>query len=108
MAVVDQIIAYYNAYNCHVSGSTQYPLSTEAQRESDRKLIRKEFKRLLDAAAKVTEDTVPEASIIFDGIGLILASDYLEAVHKVLSMFNTYEKIVNSNEDSCPHYSTEF
>ena len=62
----------------------------------------------MDVAAKVTEDTVPEASIIFDGIGLILASDYLEAVHKVLSMFNTYEKIIKSNEDFCPHYSPEF
>ena len=106
--VENQIIAHYNTCNCYVLGNTQCPLSVEFQRESDRKFIREEFKRLLDMAARATENADPEASIIFDGIGLVLASDYLEAVHKVLSMLSTYGEMVNANEGSCPYYSTGF
>lgn len=107
-SVEDQIIAYYDAYDCYVPSNRQYPLSNEAQKENDRNFIRERFKHLLDVAAKATEDTDPEASIMFDGIGVILASDYLEAVHKILSMFSKYDKIVKTNETSCPHYSVGF
>lgn len=105
--VEDQIIAYYDACNCYVPDNMQYPLTAEAQRESDKKLIREKFKGLLDMAAKATENTNPEVSIIFDGIGLVLASDYLEAVHKVLSIMSTYSRMINTNKGSCPYYQTE-
>lgn len=105
-SVENEIIALYNSQNCFIPENKKYPLSVEAQRDSDRKYIRETFKHLLEIAAKATEDTDPKASIIFDGIGLVLASDYLEAVHKVLSMFNTYGKIVNANETACPNYSS--
>lgn len=99
---------YYDAYDCYVSSNRQYPQSIETQKENDRRFIREEFTHLLDVAAKATEDTNPEVSIMFDGIGLILASGYLEAVHKILSMFSKYGKIINANETACPHYSTDF
>ena len=73
----------------------------DAQRESDRQFIRDRFKKLLEAVAKPTEETAPEMSIVFDGIGLVLASDYLEAVHKILSMINTYNKMSYANGDRC-------
>lgn len=105
-SIANQIIANYEAQNGFILENRQYPLSTTAQKESDRQFIRKKFKHLLEIAAKATEDTAPEASIIFDGIGLVLASDYLEAVHKILSMFSTYGKMIDANKASCPNYST--
>ena len=68
-------------------------LTNIAQRESDKQKIRELFKQYLDMAAKATEEKNPELSIMFDGIGLALASDYLEAVGKIFSMFKTLEKI---------------
>ena len=55
------------------------------------------FKQLLDVAAKATERSDPKTSIMFDGIGLVLADNYIEAVHKILSMFQKYDKIINEN-----------
>lgn len=105
--VEDQIVAYYDTYSCYICGNMQKQFSAEAQRENDRKAIRERFKSLLDIAARATEDTNLEASIVFDGIGLVLASDYLEAVHKTLSMFCKYEKIIEANETTCPRYSPD-
>lgn len=106
--VEDQIIAYYDTNNCYVIDNMQNPLSVGAQRESDRRFAREKFKNLLDMVAKATEDTNPEVSIFFDGIGVVLASDYLEAVHKILSMFSTYDKMVKTSEVSCSGYSASF
>lgn len=105
-SIENQIIAHYDTNNCWIQENRRYPLSLTAQKESDRQYIRDEFKRLLDIAAKATEDTDPVASIIFDGIGLVLASDYLEAVHKVLSMINTLGKSLQMGEPRCPQFST--
>lgn len=44
---------------------------------------------MLDIAAKATEEENPEISIMFNGIGLVLASDYVEAVSKIFSMLKT-------------------
>lgn len=107
-SIEDQIIAYYDTYNCYIPNNIKCPLSTEAQREKDRKFIREKFKHFLEIAAKATENTAPEASIIFDGIGLVLASDYIEAVHKTLSMFSKYDKMIKVNENACPLYSPDF
>lgn len=106
--IESQLIAYYDLYNCFIPQNVQVPLSKEAQENSDRQYIRDTFKNLLDAAAKATEDANPAASILFDGIGLVLASDYLEAVHKVFSMFRTYSKAVHSYDRDCPQYSAGF
>lgn len=107
--IENQLIAYYDLYNCTMPENVKVPLTTEAQRDSDHQRIREElFKNLLDFAAKATEDSDPIASILFDGIGLVLASDYLEAVHKVLSMFRTYSKAVTSCDRACPQYSAGF
>lgn len=102
--VLDQIISHYNAQCDIILENKKYPLSIEAQRDSDRQFIRDNFKNLLEIAAKATEDSDPVASIVFDGIGLVLASDYLDAVHKILSMLHTYNKMVDT-ELSCTHFS---
>ena len=99
--ILDQIITYYNSQPNFIQQNRLLVLMEDAQREIDKQFIRDRFKRLLEAAAKLTEETNPEASIVFDGIGLILASDYLEAVHKILSMINTYNKMSYANGDRC-------
>ncbi len=76
-------------------------MSVDAQQDCDRKRIRELFKHFLDIAAKSTENKEPELSILFDGIGFVLASDYLEAVGKVLSMFKTREKMRNNTTTRC-------
>lgn len=103
--IENQLIVCYDSWYYFIPESKQVVLSPEAQKDSDRKFIRDTFNHLLDLAAKATEDTDPTASILFDGIGLVLASNYLEAVHKVLSMFKTYSKAVNFYDNTCPHYS---
>lgn len=103
--ILKQIITCYNA-QCNIIQENLKPfLSVEAQRECDRQFIENKFKQLLDVAAKATEKSAPEISIVFDGIGLVLASDYLEAVHKVLSMFQKYTDAVNQTKDDCKFFS---
>ena len=102
--ILNSIISHYNAECDVISENKKYPLSIEAQKESDRQFIRDNFKHLLEIAAKATEDSAPGSSIVFDGIGLILASDYIEAVHKILSMLHTYSKAIYANETACSHY----
>ena len=103
--ILDQIIAYYNAQDNMIQENSKPFLSSKAQRDSDRQLIRKKFKQFLDAAAKVTERSDPKTSIMFDGIGLVLADDYIEAVHKILSMFQKYDKMINENSATCNQFS---
>lgn len=45
-----------------------------------------------------------ERAMVFDEIGLILASDYLEAVGKVFSMLKTLNKINNNFSGRCFGY----
>ena len=99
--IQEWIIQYYDANSCVLLGNETGYLSIEAQRDSDRKRIRELFKHFLDIAAKATEDKEPELSIVFDGIGLVLASDYLEAVGKIFSMFKTREKMRISSTNRC-------
>lgn len=99
--IQEWIIQYYDANSCVLSGNETGYLSIEAQRDSDRKRIRELFKHFLDIAAKATEDKEPELSIVFDGIGLVLASDYLEAVGKIFSMFKTMGKMRTSATNRC-------
>ncbi|MCH5270238.1 MAG: hypothetical protein J1E83_05760 [Lachnospiraceae bacterium] len=96
-----QIVQYYDLNNCELLGNEVRILTNTAQRESDRQKIRELFKQYLDTAAKATEDKNPELSIMFDGIGLVLVSDYLEAVGKIFSMFKTMEKIKINTTNRC-------
>ena len=96
-----QMVQYYDSNNCRLSGNEAHYLTVEAQQENDRQRIRELFKSYLDIAAKATEDNNPEVSIMFDGIGLVLASDYLEAVGKIFSMFKNLEKIKNNATNRC-------
>ena len=96
-----QIVQYYDLNNCELIGNNVRVLTNIAQRESDRQRISNLFKQYLDMAAKTTEDKKPELSIVFDGIGLVLASDYLEAVGKIFSMFKTLEQIKNNETNRC-------
>lgn len=96
-----QIVQYYDLNNCELLGNKVPILTNIAQRESDRQRIRELFKQYLDMAAKVTEDKNPELSIVFDEIGLVLASDYLEAVGKIFSMFKSMEKIKINEINRC-------
>ena len=94
-----QIVQNYDTNNCRLSENNN--LINEAQKESDRQKIRELFKQYLDIAAKATEDKNPELSIMFDEIGLVLASDYLEAVGKIFSMFKTLEQIKMNSTNKC-------
>lgn len=71
------------------------------KKDSDRQFIIKQFKDFLEVAANATENKNPELSIMFDGIGLILASDFLEVISKVFSIMKTVKKCYNFNEVSC-------
>ena len=90
--IQQQMVQYYDSNNCTLLGNEDYYLTAEGQQESNRQRIRELFKNYLDIAAKATEDNNPEVSIMCDGIGLVLASDYLEAVGKIFSMFKTLKK----------------
>lgn len=100
-AVQEQLVQYYNYNDCRLQGNDAHYLSNENQKDSDRQRIRELFKQYLDIAAKATEDKNPEGSIMFDGIGLVLASDYLEAVGKIFSMFKTMGKIRTNDTNGC-------
>lgn len=100
-AIQEQIVQYYDSNNCRLSDNVAHYLTIEAQKESDRQKIRELFKQYLDMAAKATEDKNPEISIMFDGIGLVLASDYLEVVSKIFSIFKTLGKININNTNRC-------
>lgn len=100
-AIQERIVQYYDSNNCRLSENEAPYLTIEEQQESDRRRIKELFKRYLEIAAKAAEDQNPEVSIIFDGIGLVLASDYLEAVGKIFSMFKTYGKIKNNTTNTC-------
>lgn len=54
--------------------------------------VKKILKATLDVAARATKIKNPELSIMFDGIGLILADELVEAVDKVISMLDTAMK----------------
>lgn len=95
------MVRYYDANSCVLSGNETGYLSVDAQQNSDRKRIRELFKYFFDIAAKATEDKEPEISILFDGIGFVLASDYLEAVGKIFSMFKTREKMKSNTTTRC-------
>lgn len=100
-----RLVWYYDFYECHIPENYQAVLTPQAQRDSDKSLILSEFKKLLEVAARATENTAPEMSIMFDGIGLVLASDYLEAIHKILSMLKTGEKYQGRFGVNCTQYS---
>ena len=96
-----QIVQYYDSNNCELIGNNVRVLTNAAQRESDRQKIRELFKQYLDMAARATKKKNPELSIVFDEIGLVLASDYLEAVGKIFSMFKTLDKIEINEINRC-------
>ena len=100
-AFQDQLVQYYDTNNCRLPENKTYNLVNEAQKESDRQKIRELFKQYLDIAAKATEDKNPELSIMFDEIGLVLASDYLEAVGKIFSLFKTMGQIKMNSTNKC-------
>ncbi len=57
------------------------------------KYIKDIFKKAIDIAAEVTKDRNPQLSIMFDGIGLVLADDVNEAVKKVFSILDKVSNI---------------
>lgn len=99
----DQIIKFYNTYNCRLIENEYRHLSLEEQKDRERDKIRKLFKQYIDAAAEDTKDKNPELSIWFVGIGLVLADDLLEAINKIFSLFDRYEKIT-ANYNNCLRY----
>lgn len=94
--IQEHLVYYYNSNGCKLEGNWKPFLTSEAQRENDREKIRELFKQMLDVAAEVYEDKKPEMSIFLDGVGLILASDYVEAVNKIFSMLKTAIKKNNN------------
>ncbi len=106
--ILDSIIADYDSQRNFIQENRKSFLSIDAQRDSDKQLIRNMFKQFIDVAAKATEKSAPADSIAFDGVGLVLASDYLEAVHKTLSMFKKYNEITNTDNSVCGQFSQTF
>ena len=103
-SVQEELVRYYDVHNCELIGNKKTFLTNERQRENDRQKIRELFKQMLDIAAKATEEKNPEMSIMFDGIGLVLASDYVEAVSKIFSMLKTAIKSDNHFSGECFGY----
>lgn len=103
-SVQEQLVRYYDVQNCELIGNKKPFLTNEGQRENDRQKIRELFKQMLDIAAKATEEKNPEMSIMFDGIGLVLASDYADAVSKIFSMLKTAVKRDNYFSGGCFGY----
>ena len=99
--VQNYLLNYYDIYSCRVVENQNYAMTPSAQKESDKELIKKQFKNFLDVAAKATENENPQLSIMFDGIGLIMASDYIEAVNKVFSMMKTANGITMYSKTDC-------
>ena len=91
-SVQEQLVQYYDVHNCDFIGNKKPFLTNEEQRESDRQKIKELFKQMLDVAAKKTEDKNPEMSIMFEGIGFVLADDYVEVVNKIFFMLKTVIK----------------
>lgn len=102
--IQEQLVRYYDVHNCELMGNEKPFLTNEEQKENDRQKIRELFKQMLDIAAKATEKKNPEMSIMFDGIGLVLASDYVEAVSKIFSMLKTAMKGDNYLSGGCSGY----
>ena len=92
---------YYDIHICKLIGNEKPFLTNEEQRENDRQKIRELFKQMLDIAAKATEEKKPEMSIMFDGIGLVLAFDYVEAVSKIFSTLKIAIKNDNYFSGNC-------
>lgn len=99
--VQEQLVRYYDIHNCELVGNGKLFLTGERQREDDRQKIRELFKQTLDIAARTTEEKNPEVSIVLDGIGLMFASDYVEAVSKIFSMLKTTIKNDNYFSERC-------
>lgn len=104
-SIQEQLVYYYNIHNCELEGNKKVFLTNESQRENDREKIRELFKQMLDAAAEVYKDKSPGISIILDGVGLVLASDYVEAVSKIFSMFKTAIKNDQHIPTACSKYN---
>lgn len=104
LTVQEQLVHYYDIHNCELVENKKPFLTNEGQRENDKQNIRELFKQMLDIAAKTTEETNPEMSIMFDGVGLVLASDYVEAVSKIFSMLKTAIKSDNYFSRGCFGY----
>ena len=100
LTVQEQLVRYYDVHNCELIGNKKTFLTNERQRENDRQKIRELFKQMLDIAAKATEEKNPEMSIMCDGIGLVLASDYVEA-HKKLRGTAQKEERINALVEYC-------
>lgn len=103
-SVQEELVRYYDIHNCELIRNDKPFLDNEGQRENDRQKIRELFKQMLDIAARATEEKNPEMSIMFDGIGLVLASDYAEAVSKIFSMMKTAIKSDNYYSGGCSGY----
>ena len=54
---------------------------------------RQNFKTAIDAAAQATKDSSPVASIVFDSVGLMTASNLFDAVIKTLSIIDKAKKL---------------
>ena len=84
---------YLVTYGGWISANNYQCLDSEEQLKSDLEYIRETLKHLLTAVSEATKDTDPISSIMFDGIGLVLASDYMDAVNRVVSMISTARKV---------------
>lgn len=90
--ISEGLMQYYNSHMSNTGGAYCFFSGGIGFDEEMSKKVRDSFKSLLEAAAKSTKYQNPELSIIFDGIGLILAEDYLEVVKKIFSIIDTMKQ----------------
>ena len=78
---------FENNYTNYWGG--QYPMHQRQLEEQ----YRQNFKNAIDAAAKMSENSNPVVSIVFDGIGVMTADNLFEAAVKAVSIIDKASKL---------------
>ena len=83
--------APYSTFNSNYENfwKNKYPLNQQNSIPPDIQ----SFKTAIDAAALLTKDTNPVASIVFDGIGIMTSKNLFEVALKTLSIIDKARKL---------------
>lgn len=66
---------------------------TQQQRAVQQKNLRRAFRLAADVSALACKQSNPEASIVFEGIGLLTAGNLLEVAKSVVSIIDTAQTL---------------
>ena len=83
--------APYSAFENNYTNywGNKYPM----QKQLYESQCRRDFKNAVDAAAYITKDSCPVASIVFDSIGLMTANNLIDAIIKTMSIVDKSRKL---------------